>query len=405
MKSQSSSDSGEQILSCLREVQNLNNALEKKVIEFTTQLESIYKDLVDYKFALDASNIVSITDKNGAIQYVNDNFCKISKYKRDELIGQNHRIFNSGYHSKEFFSNLWQTILNGKIWKGEVRNMAKDGSTYWVDTAIVPFISKNGKPFKYLVIRSDITQRVNSLEELKNANKELESFNYVSSHDLQEPLRKIKDYTTLLIKQEGSKLSEKGNYYLENISKTVNGMQILIEDLLAYSRTKTSDRNFEKSDINKIIEDVITDFKEIIKEKKITIKTNGSAKADVIIFQFRQLLHNLVSNSIKFINTQNSPKIIIKSEMVKGDKIKALSLPPHKKYCQVSISDNGVGFDPKFKDRIFEIFQRLHESDKYKGTGVGLAICKRIVENHNGIITATGEPGKGATFDIYIPVR
>ena len=150
-----------------KEIQKLNEELEQKVIERTTQLEALNKDVSDYIYALDESSIVAVTDQKGIIQHVNDNFCKISKYTSEELIGQDHRIVNSGYHPKEYIRDLWVTVANGKIWRGELRNKAKDGSIYWVDTTIVPFLNEQGKPYKYLAIRSDITERKKSLEELK----------------------------------------------------------------------------------------------------------------------------------------------------------------------------------------------------------------------------------------------
>lgn len=152
-------------------VKKLNQELEQKVAELTEQLELINKNISDYKFALDESCIVAVTDQKGTIQFVNDNFCKISKYTKDELVGQDHRIINSGYHPKEYIRDLWVTISNGKVWRGEMKNKAKDRTMYWVDTTIVPFLNKDGKPYKYLAIRSDITERMLSVESLK-ANEE-----------------------------------------------------------------------------------------------------------------------------------------------------------------------------------------------------------------------------------------
>lgn len=516
-----------------REIQRLNNELESKASERTEELENVNKDLSDYKFALDASNIVAITDQNGIIQDVNNNFCKISKYSREELIGRNHRIVNSGYHSKEFFHDLWRTVGSGKIWKGELRNRAKDGTFYWVSTSIIPFLNKNGKPFKYMVIRSDITEQHRSIEELKISeekhrniyenslvamlttdmrtfkaiqvnemavkifgyrskqdfldnynsithfvnleeekeiieillkkgevstgvhemkkvdgtffwaklfvkldsekttaqtvivditeqisskekirdkikeleamNKDLESFNYIASHDLQEPLRKINNFVSVLSKKEEGNISAEGKFYLQRLSETAAKMRMLIDDLLAYSRARKSNDEFEKTDINKIVNEVIADFKEPIEGKKIVVKVEGQVQVKVIRFQFHQLLSNLIGNSIKFADEKRPLRIIIKSEILPGKKLDNDKLLPKMKYCHLSVTDNGIGFDPQYKDKIFEVFQRLYEYDQYKGSGIGLAICKRIVENHHGVITATGEPDKGARFDIYIP--
>jgi PAS domain S-box-containing protein len=154
---------------------NLNLELELKVAERTEQLELINKNILDYKFALDESSIVAVTDQKGVITHVNDNFCKISKYTKGELIGKDHRVINSGYHNREYIRNLWQTISKGKVWRGEMKNKAKDGAAYWVDTTIVPFLNELGKPYKYLAIRSDITERKNALNEIKEQEEKYRS--------------------------------------------------------------------------------------------------------------------------------------------------------------------------------------------------------------------------------------
>ena len=157
---------GIEVIKWSKEIQKLNAELEQKVTERTAELESVHKDVSDYRYALDESCIVAVTDQRGIITHVNDNFCKISKYSREELIGRDHSIINSGYHPKEFIRDLWITIASGKIWKGELKNKAKDGTIYWVDTTIVPFLNELGKPYKYLAIRSDITERKRSIDEL-----------------------------------------------------------------------------------------------------------------------------------------------------------------------------------------------------------------------------------------------
>lgn len=158
-----------ELLHTSKELEKVNEQLLQKVKEFTLESQNLSKDIFDYKVALDAADIVAITDHKGIIQYANDNFCKISKYSKEELIGQNHRILNSGYHSTQFFKKLWQTISKGIIWKGVIKNKAKDGTFYWVDTTIVPFLNNKGKPHKYLAIRSDITEQKQILEDLKRS--------------------------------------------------------------------------------------------------------------------------------------------------------------------------------------------------------------------------------------------
>jgi signal transduction histidine kinase len=181
-------------------------------------------------------------------------------------------------------------------------------------------------------------------------------------------------------------------------------MQLLIEDLLAYSRTTSSERKFEKTDLKKIIDEVTEDLKEEIQKQNAHIEIGKLCQAQIIPFQFRQLIHNLLSNSLKFSKAGTAPYIKIEDEVAIGSKFN-IALNPHASYCHLRVSDNGIGFEPQYKDKIFEVFQRLHGKDQYPGTGVGLAIVKKIVENHNGLITATAEPGKGASFDIYFPAE
>ncbi len=251
--------------------------------------------------------------------------------------------------------------------------------------------------------------------ELINANKELLAFTYISSHDLQEPLRKIQTFVTIILQNEMNNLSEKGKYNFERMQLAANRMQQLIDDLLAFSRISTTDHKFEKTNLEMIIDEVKSELKDTIIEKKATIEVSEVCDANIIPFQFRQLLYNLISNALKFSNPEVLPHILISSSIVKGTALNnsvpaGLTLPglpekfsPQKNYCHISVKDNGIGFEPHFSERIFGVFQKLHSKEVYKGTGIGLAIVKKIVENHKGVIMATGELNKGAAFDIYIP--
>ena len=240
-------------------------------------------------------------------------------------------------------------------------------------------------------------------KELVNMNKELEAFNYVSSHDLQEPLRKIQTLAGLILEKENKNISEKGKNYFSLMQDSAEKMRQLIHDLLDYSRISANERKFENTNLKVIVEDVIKELKDIITEKHATIEVKGMCGLYMIPFQFRQMMYNLISNALKFSDPHRPPHIKIMSRNIEYKKIKISGLPPQKKYCHISIIDNGIGFEKEFSNKIFEVFQKLHNNDEYTGTGIGLAIVKKIVNNHHGVINAESEVNKGTTFNIYIP--
>ncbi len=241
-------------------------------------------------------------------------------------------------------------------------------------------------------------------EELKRINKELESFTYVTSHDLQEPLRKIQTFVARISDGESQGLTDKGKVHFQRIQEVSTQMRKLIEDLLDFSRLGSAERKYEKTDLCKLTKDVIKEFESTIEEKKATIEFDKMARVKVIPFQFSQLIQNLIGNSLKFSNPDEPPHITIKSKIVKGNKIETHGILPDKNYFQITIQDNGIGFKAEYSDQIFDVFKRLHGKEAYPGTGIGLATVKRIVENHHGKITVDSELGKGARFDVYIPI-
>lgn len=259
-----------------------------------------------------------------------------------------------------------------------------------------------------------ITERTKALEKsystvkeknlfLEKVNKDLETFTFISSHDLQEPLRKIRIFASSLLENEHANLSLTGKEDLDKIQKTVIRMQTLIDDLLIYAGIKEGKHTYETINISDIVKEVADEFQDTIKAKKAVITINGPCTTKVIVFQFRQVIHNLISNALKFTHAKRFPRISITCEITPGRLLNLKGLLPKVSYCHISVIDNGIGFDPQYKDRIFEVFQRLHGQHSYQGTGMGLAICKRIIENHQGIIASTGSIDKGAHFDIYLP--
>jgi PAS domain S-box-containing protein len=248
----------------------------------------------------------------------------------------------------------------------------------------------------------DRTQELKrSNDEIKRTNKELEQFAYIASHDLQEPLRKIQTFLGL-IRRSLSDADVVGKY-LEKVEASAKRMSSLIKGVLHYSRISKTNSDFVNIDLSKILEAVKLDFELLIEQREVTINTGKLPVIKGLPLQLNQLFSNLISNSIKF--CEQKPVINISARGVPEDEKKALGiLSDDLDYVQLCFADNGIGFDEAYSDQIFTIFQRLNERDSFTGTGIGLALCKKIVENHDGLITARSEEGKGSTFNIYLPV-
>src|SRR5947208_15119799 len=218
---------------------------QKPIEKHDLALQETLKELADIKFALDQSTIVAITDQRGIINYVNDEFCRISKYSREELLGQDHRIINSGYHPKEFIRNLWTTIGSGRVWKGEIRNRAKDGSIYWVDTRIVPFLNSEGRPYQYVAIRHDITQRKLAEEQILQQAAELQRAAQLSfvgelaaglAHEIKNPLAGIQGAVDILIRRRDKNDPEREA--LEGMRHEVQRIDSTVRALLDRARPR-----------------------------------------------------------------------------------------------------------------------------------------------------------------------
>lgn len=310
------------------------------------------------------------------------------------------------YNNQEWKSMFSQVLEEGKSFHlPQIPFLYKKG---WGESFVTPLYNSYNEIIGFLSITHEITELVNMttvLEQrnmdLVKTNEELSSFAYVASHDLQEPLRKIQIFSKRITEMES--LSATGKDYFERMRKAAERMQNLIEDLLTYSRTGSVERDFEKIELTEIVNEVKEYLKDEILQKNATIISNDLCECPVIRFQFRQLLHNLIGNSLKFANPGRPPVITINSSIKPGKELPLAGLEKDRKYCHISVQDNGIGFDPTFSEQIFGLFQRLHGKSEYPGTGIGLSICKKIIENHHGVMTAEGEPGKGAKFHIYIP--
>jgi PAS domain S-box-containing protein len=345
--------------------------------------------------ALDEHAIIAITNKQGKIKYVNQKFCSVSKYSTEELMGQDHRIISSGYHSKEFIHNLWTTITKGETWKGEIKNRAKDGTYYWVDTTIVPYLDHTGSPYQYVAIRTEVTEykrleqkMEEQVAELARSNDELEQFAYVVTHDLQEPLRTISSFVQLLKKYFNNQLDERANDLISHVVAGTSRMQMLIDDLLTYAQVNAS-QTLKEIDCECLLNNVLADLSVTSGECNAIITHDKLPVVSGIPFQIIQLFSNLINNAFKF-QREQPPRIHVGVEENPDEWV-------------FSVSDNGIGIEAQYLERIFRVFQRLHSRREYAGTGIGLAICKKVVEHHGGSIWVKSEPNVGSSFYFSIP--
>ncbi len=543
---------------------------EEGVEQALVTSEAALRALGNQKFALDQHAIVAVTDIQGTITYVNDKFCTISQYSRDELMGQNHRIVNSGHHPKEFFRQMYGTIGDGRVWRGEIKNRAKDGSIYWVDATIVPFVGANGKPWQYVAIRTDITERKRAGEalagqalelsrqaeelarsrqaletqtlmlqsvldsmaeglaaadergklviwnpaaakilgmgatnlpsqkwtehyrlflpdsvtpfpsdqlplaralrgeasttemfvrnpemaegawievcagpmkdkhgvvrggvaafrditqsranereirklneeleqrveqrtaQLEAANKELESFSYSVSHDLRAPLRHIGGFSKMLVEEFGSTLDPTAQHYLDRIQAGAQKMGLLVDELLNLARVGRRALTLQPTKLSEIVAEVIAILQPESEGRQVEwlIADLPVVECDPVLV--KQVFQNLLANALKFTRPRAGA----------GGGAWAETPAPTRAVIEVSctkedgqtvfvVRDNGIGFDMKYVDKLFGVFQRLHSSEDFEGTGIGLATVQRIVQKHGGRVWAEGELEKGAAF-------
>lgn len=335
------------------------------------------------------------------IVYCNEAFEKITGYAKEDVLGQNCRFLQGQDRNQPGLLEIRRALREGIEARAELRNYRKDGTLFWNEFYIAPVKDIRGTVTHFIGVQIDITRRKNResdlarlTEELARSNAELQQFAYVASHDLQEPLRMVASYTQLLAKRYKGKLDEDADAFIGYAVDGANRMQQLIRDLLEYSRVGSETQAFEKTDCDQVFQHVMSNLSASIQEHQTEMTQDVLPMVQAHPTLLTQVFQNLIGNALKF-QGDSRPKIHVGARALTDG-------------WEFSIRDNGIGIAPDQRDRIFTIFQRLHSRSEYPGTGMGLAICKKIVEIHGGKIWVESEPGKGSTFYFTIntpPVR
>ncbi len=422
------SESNEQLL---RRIEELENRLEEseQLIEAIkagevdafaiaspneTEIYTLQSGDYAYRVLIEqfGEGAINVTEE-GLIVYTNASFFELLQLPYEKVIGN---FLSDFIHtdSQEKFAQTFAQARHGKA-KGEF-NLAVNNTiipVYLSLTSLQPQLSSIG------IIITDLTAKKENDEvllkyqkdlEIKNhellqSNSDLASFAYVASHDLQEPLRKIQIFSKRILEKELETLSVNGKEYFQRLMTATHRMQSLIIDLLNYSRLNTTEVEYTATDLNSLLDEVLNDLNELIEETQALIEVDKLPIADIIPNQFNQVLSNLITNAIKFRKPGTTPVIKISAHIIPAAEIKIQAVFIATHYWKIQLSDNGIGFEQTYADRIFELFQRLHGRSEYEGTGIGLAICKKILQTHEGFIEAIGVPQIGATFNLYLPIR
>jgi PAS domain S-box-containing protein len=397
----------------------ISNIHEKKLAEEALKMQARVLESMDEG--------VSVSDEKGFILYTNSAEDAIFGYEPGELVGK-HVTIQNAYTPEEnqriVASVLEELKING-YWNGEWHNRRKDGTHFYTYSHITSL--DLGERRVLVCVQRDITEekrykealqrsaeelekrvleRTRELkeanEQLERSNAELEQFAYVTSHDLQEPLRKIKTFASRIEDELAGNGTSTVQSHLSKVITSAERMSVLIKDLLNYSRLTKVERAAEDVNLNEMVHDVLSDLEVLVSQKSATIYTEALPVIKGIRLQLNQLFFNLIGNSLKFSKPGVPPLIQITAKLLSSAEAYAEGLRPVSFY-QITFQDNGIGFHPKYSDQIFEIFQRLHAREAYAGTGIGLALSKKVVENHHGVIKADSLEGQGARFVVYLP--
>ncbi|MBW3544087.1 MAG: PAS domain-containing sensor histidine kinase [Bacteroidetes bacterium] len=347
----------------------------------------IHNELHHYKKALDRSAMLAVTDLNGDYIDVNNKFCDISGYTRSELLGKNPRMFNSDYHPKSFWTNMYLSLQEAHVWRGEICNRAKDGRFFWVDMSVVPVYDEHNHIYKYMAIAYPITDRKMAEIRSEKIHRELMTFMYKASHNLRGPVATLSGLINVAQMEVQDPLSTR---YIQMLGERANHLEFTLSELIAITKVKQEDLSLAPINFQAVIDDTLLSFEKAIREHGLMVDVAIKAKKPFLTDEklIRGILFYLIDNSIKFRNNSEPRLRIAVDEQSNG--------------ILLTVKDNGPGIDPAIHDRIYDMYYRGHE--KSQGSGLGLYIVASIVERLCGYITLESS-GKddGASFRIFLP--
>ncbi len=387
------------------------HVLSKNLEEKEQSFQKLISNAPDAVIVINAENIITLWNPKAE---------EIFGWETDEVVGKSlsnvivPERYREGHEKgmQRYLSTRQPHILNRTL---ELSACSKNKKEIYISLTVAESMQDSTPVFIAFIrdisvqktIQLELQKKTDQLElknlELERSNEELESFNFAASHDLQEPLRKIQTYSLRIIEQNDSAISPAIAKDLDKIFTASARMQSLLQDLLDYSQNTTQSQELSVVKLSELIEEVKNSFIDKVEERKVILKLQSLPLIKVVRFQFLQLFMNLLSNAIKYQSPDVTPEIAISSRLIDAKSLRFKTNSAIENYLEISVTDNGIGFEAEYADRIFGLFKRLHSREKYAGTGIGLATCKKIIHNHGGFITAESIPGKGSTFFLYLP--
>ncbi len=392
----------------LRQVQEELSGLRQELEDTNRGVVALYAELEEKAAHLRTqadilatiNDAVVVTDLSFRITSWNQGAERLYGWKEEEVLGKLAKDVLRSELTEAGRAAIYQCLAEGNPATTELVQYTRNDRRLIVSGYTIPLRNAYGETIGYVAVNQDITERKRAETELQSyaarleqSNRDLQDFAYIASHDLQEPLRKVRSFGKLLAEKAESRLNEQEVDYLDRILNASERMQRMIEDLLAYSRVTTQAQPHRQVDLAQVVAEVLSDLEVRIEQTQGKVEVGNLPSIEGEPLQMRQLFQNLIGNALKFHRADIAPIVKVKSKPLPGNLV------------EITVEDNGIGFSMEFLDTIFQPFKRLHGKSEYEGSGIGLSICRKIVDRHNGTISAQSSPGEGSIFTVTMPLR